>query len=101
MLHKLAPAFAHSKTVEGGAENLRYNTKAGGSAYYPFCTKEQLLIYVWQHTHQVSQKALRGLLEILLMKDEGKGFDVRGLEGVDATQQPHAAVPAPPFGPSA
>lgn len=48
-LHRLAPDFEHSRTVEGGAENLRHNTKAAGSPYYPFCTKEQLLIYVWQY----------------------------------------------------
>lgn len=83
-LHRLAPSFEDSRTVEGGAENLRHNTKAAGSQYYPFCTKEQLLIFVWQHTHQVSQKALGGLLEVLLMEDEGEGFDVRGLAGVDA-----------------
>ncbi|CAN0294368.1 unnamed protein product, partial [Scytosiphon promiscuus] len=61
-LHRLAPDFEHSRTVEGGAEYLRYNTKAAGSPYYPFSTKEQLLIYAWQHTHQVSRKALGGLL---------------------------------------
>lgn len=42
-LHTMAPSFASSKTVEGGPENLRHNTKAAGSPFYPFATKEQQL----------------------------------------------------------
>lgn len=83
MLHTMAPSFAQSRTVEGGPENLRHNTKATGSPFYPFATKEQQLIYVWQHVHHISQKALGGLLEILLMEYEGERFDVRGLAGVN------------------
>ncbi|CAN0541914.1 unnamed protein product, partial [Scytosiphon promiscuus] len=54
-LHTLAPSYEASSTLEGGAENMRYNTKAAGSLFYPFRTKEQVLIWVWQHTHQISQ----------------------------------------------
>ncbi|CAM9806208.1 unnamed protein product, partial [Ectocarpus sp. 12 AP-2014] len=83
-LHTHAPSYAGSSTLEGGPENLKHNPNAEGSDFYPFVTKEQQLIWIWQHTHQISRKALGGLLDILLLEDEGNGFDVRGLEGVDA-----------------
>jgi len=82
-LHTTTQAYADSKTVEGGPENLRVNSKAAGSKWYPWTTKEQQMIWVWQHTYQISRKALGGLLKILLMEDEGK-FDVGGLAGIDA-----------------
>lgn len=82
MLHTMAPSFAQSTTVEGGEENLRYNTKAG-SEFYPFATKEQQGLFAWQHTFKISQKALRGLLDILNMEHEGDKFDVSGLKGVN------------------
>lgn len=82
-LHTMAPSFAQSRTVEGGPENLRHNSKATGSPFYPFATKEQQLVYVWQHVHHISQKALGGLLEILSIEYEGESFNVRGLAGVN------------------
>ncbi|CAB1111131.1 unnamed protein product [Ectocarpus sp. CCAP 1310/34] len=83
-LHTHASSYAASSTMEGGPENLRHNTNAEESDFYPFRTKEQQLIWIWQHTHQISQKALGGLLDILLLEDEGNGFDVRGLKRVNA-----------------
>ncbi|CAB1107711.1 unnamed protein product [Ectocarpus sp. CCAP 1310/34] len=83
-LHTHAPSYAASSTMEGGPENLGHSTNAEESDFYPFRTKEQQLILIWQHTHQISQKALGGLLDILLLEDEGNGFDVRGLERVNA-----------------
>lgn len=38
---------------------------------------------MWQHTHQVSRKALKSLLDILLHEDEDGGFDVKGLSRID------------------
>lgn len=83
LLHTMAPSFASTKTVEGGSEGLRYNTKARGSPFYPFPSKEQQLIFDWQHVHRISKGALRGLLDVLLMKYEGEPFDVSGLAGID------------------
>ncbi|CAB1099244.1 unnamed protein product [Ectocarpus sp. CCAP 1310/34] len=82
-LHTMTPSYASSKTVEGGADKLRENTRAGRSPFDPFRTKEQQLLFVWQHVHRISQRALGGLLEVLLMQYEGEPFDVRGLAGVD------------------
>ena len=81
-IHTKTESYADSKTVEGRPENLRENTKAAGSEWYPWKTKEQQMLWIWQHQYQISRKALGGLLNILLMEDEGK-FDVRGLAGVD------------------
>lgn len=83
-IHTLAPSYASSFILEGGHQNLRFNTKAAGSRFYPFSTKEELMLFSWQHTHQISQKALGGLIDILLSEDEGCGFDVEGLRGVEA-----------------
>ncbi|CAB1106243.1 unnamed protein product [Ectocarpus sp. CCAP 1310/34] len=83
VLHTMAPSFASCKTAEGGPEKLRHNTKARGSPFYPFATKEQQLLFVWIHVHRISKRALRGLLEILLLLHEGQPFDVNGLAGVD------------------
>lgn len=85
-VHTRAPSYGDTFVVEGGADRLRLNGKAVGGDFYPFSTKEQLLVFGWQLAHQVSQKAVRALFEILLHVDEdGQGFDVGGLEGVDAT----------------
>lgn len=84
VVHELAPSFKDSFVLEGGTPNIHFNTKAEGSTHYPFRTKEEVLLFMWQHTHQISQKAMRALLSILLHEDEGAGFDVRGLRGVDA-----------------
>ncbi|CAB1113667.1 unnamed protein product [Ectocarpus sp. CCAP 1310/34] len=65
VLHTMAPSFASSTTVEGGPEKLRYNTKAAGSPFYPFATKEQQLMFIWIHVHRIPQRAFGGLLEIL------------------------------------
>ena len=83
MLHMMAPSFASSTTVEGGPEKLRHNTKAAGSPFYPFATKEQQLLFLWLHVHRISQRALGGLLEVLSTVYEGEPFDVKGLAGVN------------------
>lgn len=83
VLHTMAPSFASSTTVEGGPEKLIYNTKAAGSPFYPFATKEQQLMFIWIHVHRIPQRAFGGLLEIFLMVHEGEPFDVKGLAGVN------------------
>eukprot|EP00752_Nemacystus_decipiens_P012290 g10896.t1 len=82
-LHTMAPSFASCTTVEGGPEELRHNTKASKSPFYPFFTKEQQLIFIWLHVHRISQRAFAGLLEVLSTVYEGEPFDVKGLAGVN------------------
>lgn len=72
------------ETLEGGAQNLRFNTKARGSNYYPFRTLTLQLLWMFVHKFQISRETLRGLVAILQITHEDKGFDVKDLEGFNA-----------------
>lgn len=72
--------------MEGGASNLRFNTKAAGSPTYPFPNMSYLLV-IWLATkHQWSRVVLADFLSVLRFKDSesGRGFDINDLDGTQA-----------------
>ena len=72
------------ENMEGGWKNLRLDTKARGSPFYPFRTITHQILFVFVHKYQISREALEGLVAILQIKHGGKGFDVNDLQGFSA-----------------
>lgn len=67
--------------MEGGAQNLRYNTKARGSTFYSFRKLTHQLLWMFVHKFQISREAADGLVSTFQIKHEDQGFDVKDLEG--------------------
>jgi len=63
-LWELADVVARGRRVEGG-DNVRVNTKARGSNFYPFPSMTVLLLFVFTHTHRMSRQAIDDLFFIL------------------------------------
>lgn len=82
-LHELHHQLG-GKTMEGGAANLKFNTKARGSKFYPFRTITLQLLWMFVHKFQISREALCGLVAILQITYEGQGFDAKELEDFNA-----------------
>lgn len=69
-------------TFEGGPGNLKFNTKAARSHYYPFRNFSQTRLFDFVFNHQLSRVQTCALLEMLRAEDAGNIFDIKDLEGV-------------------
>lgn len=69
-------------TFEGGRQNLRFNTRAADSEYYPFETISHMLLCDLVFRYSLSRAQTRGLLSMLRTVDNGKRFDINDLERV-------------------
>lgn len=76
------------RTMEDDAGNIRVNTKAIKSRYYPFPSLAQLLIFAWAFKHQVSAAALDELLVTMAFVDGESGDGTGEGQGFEATDLP-------------
>lgn len=85
-LHRPVVEEEGAVLFEGGSPNLKYNTKAAKSPFYPFPTLALLLMMQFVTKHQVSRVVLDAVFYMIRFKDPetGAGFDVKDLDGVQA-----------------
>lgn len=72
----------NGETFEGGSNNLRFNTKAATSEFYPFETLSHLLLSELVFQYSLSRKQTCGLLRMLRTVYDGRRFDIEDLKGV-------------------